>query len=235
MHQPKIIAHRGASGLAPENTMAAFQLAMDQHADGIELDVMLTKDGHLAVIHDDTVDRTTDGTGRVKDMTLAELQALNAGEGEKIPSLQDVLDEFGGRFLINIELKNYATPCDALPVAVANTLKGKTWLDSVIISSFNPFNLPRFRRRCPGVKLGLLTVPGKANLWVWRLFRYDALHPHYEDVDQDLVAAVSARQRQVNVWTVDDPDEIRRLAALGVDSLITNYPQAAREALESVG
>jgi glycerophosphoryl diester phosphodiesterase len=235
MRLPKIIAHRGASPLAPENTMAAFQLAMDQHADGIELDVMLTKDGHLAVIHDDTVDRTTDGTGRVKDMTLAELQALNAGEGEKIPSLQDVLDEFGGRLLINIELKNYASPCDPLPVAVANMLKGKTWLDLVIISSFNPFNMPRFHRRCPGVKLGLLTVPGKANLWVWRLFRYDALHPHYEDVDQDLVAAASARQRQVNVWTVDDPDEIRRLAALGVDSLITNYPQAAREALESVG
>jgi len=233
MHIPKIIAHRGASGHAPENTLAAFRLAIEHKADGIELDVMLTKDGYAVVIHDDTVDRTTDGSGRVKDFTLAELQALDAGNGEKIPTLQDVLAEFGGQCLLNIELKNYSSPFDMLPVVVAKMLYQAGLADSVIISTFNPFNLPRFRRRCPGVKLGLLTVAGKANLWIWRLFRYDALHPHYEDVDQALVAAVNGRQRQVNVWTVDDPDEIRRLAALGVDSIITNHPQAARVALES--
>jgi glycerophosphoryl diester phosphodiesterase len=233
MYKTMIIAHRGASGHAPENTMAAFHLAMDQQADGFELDVMLTKDGQVVVIHDDTVDRTTDGSGRVKDMTLAELQALDASNGEKIPTLQEVLDEFGGRCLINIELKNYSSPFDPLPVVVANRLKDADLDDSVIISTFNPFNLSRFRRRCPGIKLGLLTVSGKANLWLWRLFRYDALHPYYTDVDQALVTAVKAHQRQINVWTVDDPDEIRRLAALGVDSIITNLPQAARDALES--
>ena len=233
MNIPKIIAHRGASGHAPENTLAAFRLAMSHHADGIEFDVMLTKDGQVAVIHDDTVDRTTNGSGLVKDLTLRELKALDAGEGETIPTLQDVLDEFGGRCLLNIELKNYSSPFDALPVVVAKMLKAHDLGESVIISTFNPFNLPRFRRHCPGVKLGLLTVSGKANLWLWRLFRFDALHPHYEDVDQSLVSAVRARQQQVNVWTVDDPDEIRRLAALGVDSIITNHPQATRTALES--
>ena len=233
MHTPKIIAHRGASGHAPENTQAAFQLAIQQQADGIELDVMLTKDGQAVVIHDDSVDRTTNGSGRVKDLTLAELQALDAGNGEQIPILQDVLTEFGGQCLLNLELKNYATPFDRLPVVVAKMINDAGLADSVIISTFNPFNLPRFRRRCPGVKLGLLTVSGKASLWIWRLFRYDALHPHYEDVDQDLVSAAKAHQRQVNVWTVDDPDEIRRLAALAVDSIITNDPQAARAALES--
>ena len=233
MHIPKIIAHRGASGQAPENTLAAFQLALQQQADGIELDVMLTKDGQVVVIHDDTVDRTTDGSGRVKDLTLAELQALNAGNGEHIPTLQEVLAKLGGQCLLNIELKNYASPFDRLPVVVAQMVKDAALVDSVIISTFNPVNLPRFRWRCPGVKLGLLTVPGKASLWIWRLFRYDALHPHYEDVDQDLVSGVKAHSRQVNVWTVDDPDEICRLAALGVDSIITNYPQAARAALES--
>jgi len=234
MNTTKIIAHQGASVHAPENTMAAFQLAMDLQADGIELDVMLTKDGQVVVIHDDTVDRTTDGTGRVRDMTLAELQKLDAGNGEKIPTLQNVLDAFGGQYLINIELKNYSSPFDSLPVVVAEILNKTVNLgDAVMISTFNPFNLSRFRRRCPKVKMGLLTTPTKAKLWLWRLFKYDALHPYYEDVDQTLVAAVRERQQEINVWTVDDPEAIRRMAALGVDSVITNDPQAAREALES--
>ena len=233
MPKPLVIAHRGASGHAPENTLAAFKLAMEQQADGIELDVMLSKDGRVVVIHDDTVDRTTNGSGRVRDLTLDALQGLDAGGGERIPTLADVLDTFGGRFLINIELKNYSTPFDALPIIVAKMLDNYGFGDQVLISSFNPFNFRRFRRHCPGVKLGLLTIPNKANLWIWRLFKYDALHPHYEDVDRDLVSKAKARQQQVNVWTVDNPDEIRRLAALNVDSLITNYPQAAREALEA--
>jgi glycerophosphoryl diester phosphodiesterase len=233
MSKIKIIAHRGASGHAPENTMAAFQLAMQQGADGIELDVMLSKDGRLVVIHDDTVDRTTNGTGLVKDMTLAQLQALDAGNGAQIPTLEEVLHTFGGRFLINIELKNYATPFDALPRVVAELLNSNGFSRSVIVSTFNPFNLTRFRRLCPKVKVGLLTVPNIAGHWIWRLFKYDAFHPHYEDVDRDLVTTAKTRQEEVNVWTVDDPDEIRRLAGLNVDSLITNFPKEAREVLES--
>jgi glycerophosphoryl diester phosphodiesterase len=233
MHKPLIIAHRGASGHAPENTLAAFQLAMDHQADGIELDVMLSKDQQIVVIHDDTVDRTTNGSGRVKELPLEALQVLDAGGGEKIPTLEDVLGTFGGQCLINIELKNYASPFDALPILVAKMVNTFGLTDKVLISSFNPFNFRRFRRHCPGVKLGLLTLPNKANLWVWRWFNYDALHPYYQDVDRDLVSKAKASQQQVNVWTVDSPDEIRRLATLKVDSLITNYPKEAREALEA--
>jgi glycerophosphoryl diester phosphodiesterase len=233
MPNSKIIAHRGGSGYAPENTMATFQLAIEQGADGIELDVMLSKDGRLVVFHDDTVDRTTNGTGRVKDMTLAQLQSLDAGMGEKIPTLEEVLKTYGGQFLIIIDLRNYATPFDGLARGVAELLSSNGFSRSVIVSTFNPFNLMRLRRHCPGVKLGLLTLPNMANLWVWRLFNYDALHPHYKDVDRDLVSTARARHQQVNVWTVDDPDEIRRLAGLNVDSLITNFPKQAREALES--
>lgn len=230
--KPKIIAHRGASAHAPENTMAAFQLALDQGADGIELDVMLTKDNRIAVIHDDTVDRTTDGSGRVRDMTLAELQALDAGGGEKIPGLEQVLDRFGGRFLINIELKNYSSVLDALPIEVAKLVKSIGLVESLLISSFNPFNLARFRKRIPEVVLGLITQPNQAKHWIWRLFKYDALHPHFSDVDQVLVAALHAQNRQVNAWTADEADEIRRLAALKVDSIITNDPKHAQEVLE---
>ena len=230
---PKIIAHRGASAHAPENTIAAFQLALDQGADGIELDVMLSKDGHLVVIHDNTVDRTTDGKGAVRDMTLEELKSLDAGGGQRIPTLEEVLELFGGRFIINIELSNYVSIFNKLPIEAAKMVKNHQLGKSVIMSSFNPFNLPRFHAILPEVDLGLLTDPNKAKKWVWRLFNYDALHPHFSDVDQVLVAALHRRNRKVNVWTVDDPQEIRRLAALEVDSIITNDPVAAREVLEA--
>lgn len=229
---PKIFAHRGASAQAPENTMAAFQLALDQHADGIELDVMLSRDNRVVVIHDATVDRTTNGTGKVKDLTWAELQKLDAGNGQKIPTLEAVFEAFGNQLLINIELKNYASIFDSLPIAVAKLVKDFKLEKSVIISTFNPFNLPRFRRQGTESSLGLLTLPGKADHWLYRLFRYDALHPHFKDVTPTMVKKIHAKGKQVNVWTVDDPDEIRQLAFLQVDSIITNNPLTARRALE---
>lgn len=231
--QMKIIAHRGASALAPENTLAAFQLALDHGADGIELDVMLSGDGQLIVIHDDTVDRTTNGTGKVGEMSLPELKTLDAGGGEPLPTLQEVFERFGGKFLINVELKNYSSIFDRLPIAVAEHVKAFGLTDSVLISSFNPFNLPRFHRRVPEVKRGLLTLPGKAMTGFQRLCRFDALHPFYEDVDAALVQTEHAKGRQVNVWTVDNPTEIKRLAALGVDMIITNDPKQTREILEA--
>jgi len=156
---PKIIAHRGANAVAPENTMAAFQLAMDQCADGIELDVMLSGDGQVVVIHDDTVDRTTNGTGRVREMSLQQLQSLDAGEGEHIPALEEVLAQFGGKCLINIELKNFSSIFDALPHEVAELIIQYELVDSVIVSSFNPFNFRRIRRRLHLARNSLATGP----------------------------------------------------------------------------
>ena len=230
---PKIIAHRGASAHAPENTMAAFQLTLEMAADGIELDAMLAKDGEVVVIHDESVDRTTNGTGLIKELTLQELQKLDAGGGEKIPTLNEVLTHFAGRFLINIELNNYSSIFDSLPLKVAELVKAHDCAKSVLISSFNPFNLTRFHRRLPQVPVGLLTDKNKARHWLWRLFHFDALHPYFSDVDAMLVSALHARGRQVNVWTVDDPTEICRLAGLGVDGIITNDPQATRTILEA--
>ena len=119
--RPLIYAHRGASALAPENTLAAFLLAQRLGADGIELDVMLTADNQLIVIHDDTVDRTTNGHGKVAEMPLAALRDLDAGSyfgeayrGEKLPTLAEVYEALGGKLRINVELKNYAHPLDAL-------------------------------------------------------------------------------------------------------------------------
>lgn len=230
----KIIAHRGASAHAPENTIPAFQLALEHGADGIELDVMLSKDGQLIVIHDDTVDRTTNGTGKVADMVLSELKALDAGGGETLPTLQEVFERFGGKYLINVELKNYSSIFDQLPLAVADQVRAFGLADTVFISSFNPFNLPRFHKRVPETKIGMLTLPGKAKKGIHRLFRFDALHPYYEDVNASLVRSEHANGRQVNVWTVDDPVEIIRLDGLGVDMIITNDPRATRDVLEAL-
>ena len=230
---PKIIAHRGASAHAPENTLAAFQLALEQGADGIELDVMLSKDGHLVVIHDDTVDRTTNGSGKVRDLTLSELRQLDAGFGETLPTLAEVFERFGGKFLINIELKNYSAMLDRLPLTVAELVLERGLAGDILISSFNPFNLPRFHRRVPESPCGLLTLPGKATGLTSWLFRMDALHPYYEDVDVPLVEKEHQKGRQVNVWTVDEPSEIRRLAMLGVDMIITNDPLQTRKVMEA--
>jgi len=231
---PKVLAHRGASAHAPENTMAAFQLAFDQGADGIELDVMLTKEGRVVVIHDDTVDRTTNGAGKVSEMTLEQVQSLDAGDGQRIPTLAEVLERFGGRFLINVELKNYSSMLDALPLEVIKLVESFNLVESVLLSSFNPINLFRIRRHLPQVKLGLITQPKMAERWMWRFFPHNALHPHFSDVDQQLVASLHADHRKINVWTPDDPEEICRLATLGVDGIITNYPQRAQQVLESL-
>ncbi len=231
---PKIFAHRGANADAPENTMAAFQLALDLGADGIELDVMLSKDHELVVIHDDTVDRTTNGSGSVQDLTLAELKALDAGNGERIPTLDEVLTRFGGKFQINIELKNYSTLFDSLPVDVAQLVSKHHMEDSVLISSFNPFNFPRFHRLLPNVPIGMLTFPGKARFFAYRFFRYNALNPYFKDVDEDLVQRYHAKGMNVNVWTVDEAADIRHMIKLGVDIIITNNPKRAMTVLESL-
>jgi len=235
MMMPKIIAHRGACAHAPENTLSAFALALEHQADGFELDVMLTADGEMVVIHDDSVDRTTDGTGLVRQMTLAQLQGLDAGGGERIPTLTEVFNQFGGKCLINIELKNYASMFDALPIKVAELVRSQGLVESVLISSFNPFNLRRFKRVVPEAKFGLLTTQGKATLWLWSLFRYDCLHPYFTDVDADLVKKMHAQNKQVNVWTVDEKEDLLRLASLNVDSIITNDPLRTRQILEGAG
>ena len=167
------------------------------------------------------------------------LKSLDAGckldrrfTGEPLPLLDQVFEELGGQFLINVELKNYTTVFDDLPVRVAQTVKSFDLMDTVFFSSFNPFNLPRLRKRLPDAKLGLLTLPEQARSWVWKLVRYDALHPYFDDVDEELVAANHARMKKVHVWTVDEPEDILRMAKLGVDSIITNFPLIARQALE---
>lgn len=236
--RPLIFAHRGASALAPENTLAAFQKALDLGASAIELDVQLTRDGKLIVIHDGTVDRTTGSSGKVSQMTLQALQELDAGtvfsedfRGEKLPSLADVFDAFGKKLFINIELKNYERPTDALPFKAADLVREHGLQDWVMFSSFNPLSLIRTRRVLPTVPVGMLAEGGSAGGWargwIGRRVSPKLIHPCLQDATQEFIAHQHDLGRRVNVWTVNSEQDMERLASYGVDGIFTDDPAKA--------
>ncbi len=238
------IAHRGASAAAPPNTLAAFEKAVELGADGIEFDVHLSADGVPVIIHNFTVDDTTDGSGRVADMTLAQLKQLDAGSyfdpafaGERIPTLEEVLEAMGRRLLLNIELKTTGLRDNGLAQAVVAQIEQHGLGDSVLFSSFNPFSLRRVKRIAPHIPVGLLYAPDLPlplhRAWLAPMVPHEARHPKHTMVDAHYMAWAQRRGYRVNTWTVDDPDEMRRLIGLGVDGIITNVPDVLRSVLES--
>jgi len=238
LSQPVIFAHRGASAHAPENTLAAFELAFVQGADAIELDAKLSADGHVVVIHDLTVDRTTGAHGRVKDMKLAELQALDAGgffsanfSGEKIPLLDEVFESLGQKLFINVELTNYSTPRDHLVESVCMLVKRFNLQKRILFSSFFASNLSKARSYLPEVPCGLLAYGGLLGAWTrsfgFAFGNYAALHPYLTDVSQQQVARVHRLNRRLHVWTVNAEQDLRRLMEWQVDGVFTDDPALA--------
>jgi glycerophosphoryl diester phosphodiesterase len=235
---PAIIAHRGASQSAPENTVAAFAKAVEQAADAIELDAMLTRDQEVVVIHDSSVDRTTNGTGRVADLSLADIQQLDAGSffdsafsAERIPTLADILQTFAGTIPINIELKNYSSPWDDLPKVAARQIQICDCVDQIMFSSFNPIALLRARKQLPEVPIGLLAAKGTLNTLIMRLLQrvipHEAIHPHYRDVNQKIITRAHANNRRVNTYTVNNKDTMLQLFDWNIDSIFTDDPVLA--------
>jgi len=240
--QPVIFAHRGASAWAPENTLAAFRLAVEHGAPAIELDVKLTADRQVVVLHDQTVNRTTDGLGDLRKFTLAELRRLDAGSSysaqykdERIPTLAEVFEAVGEQIFINIELANYSSTMDHLADLVAGLVRKYTMQDRVMFSSFHPLNLVSVRRLFPKTPAGLLAFEGPsgrvARGLFGRLITPDIIHPYYQDVNEQFIARQKQFHRRVHVWTVDDPKEMLRLASLGVDGIFTNDPRLALQTL----
>jgi glycerophosphoryl diester phosphodiesterase len=238
---PYLFAHRGASARAPENTLAAFRLALEQGAPAIEFDVKLSLDGQVVVIHDSTVERTTDGKGLVGELPLAELKQFDAGSwfslqfaGERIPTLEEVFASLGGKIFMNIELTNYTTGFDNLVAAVTALVKQYHLEKHVMYSSFFPHNLIRAGQLTPGVPRGQLALPGPAGWWqrLWGgMLRIDAEHPFSGDVTAQSIEKAHARGRRVHVWTVNDPQDMRRLWRLGVDGIFTDDPLLAFDVL----
>jgi glycerophosphoryl diester phosphodiesterase len=244
--KPAIIAHRGASAYAPENTLASFELALRQGADAVELDAKLTQDGHIVVIHDQSVERTTMHSGWVRDLSLAQLRKMDAGShfdiafaGETIPTLDEVFKAVGKLTYTNVELTNLISPLDNLPQKTAALVKRHKIIQRVWFSSFNPVALLRIHRQLPDSPLGLLAWPGAAGWWarspLGRLVPYHSLHIASKDANPGLIKRMHRDQRKVFVYTVNFENDMLRLFEMGVDGIFTDDPLLARRVLNGVG
>ena len=240
--RPILFAHRGDLTHAPENTLPSFQQALQKGADGVELDAKLTSDGHVIVIHDSTVDRTTDGRGRVASLTLEAIRKLDAGRwfnekftGTKVPLLEEVFELVGKDKMINIELTNYSTLRDGLVVKVCELIKRHKNHEQIIFSSFFSSNLKIAAQILPEVPRGLLAMPGLVGLWArsfgFMFGDYQALHPHISNTSREQMQRAHRLKRRVHVWTANTPEEINQLKDWGVDGIITDDPQTAIRAL----
>lgn len=241
--RPLNFGHRGAPCAAPENTLAAFQRARELGADGVELDVMLSSDGSVVVRHDHNLERTTDGRGRVSDLTVDELVALDAGawfgsqyEGQRIPTLREVLRWSGGEMLLNIELKTRSLSQSTLEKKVVALIHEHGHQSRVVVSSFNPLALWRVRRLSPDLHTGLLHAPALPaylrRAWLRPLARPDALHPQFEMLNERYLSWARACGYRVNVWGAAQPEDLWRLIKLGADMIITDRPDVLAEQLQ---
>jgi len=220
-----LIGHRGACGYEPENTLRSFAQAIDMGCDGIELDVHVCKSGELVVLHDTTLERTTTGKGLVTEKTLEELKQYDAGKGEKIPTLAEVLDLLEDRLAINIELKGYGTLEPTVSLLEEYFKSGKLSPANVILTSFIHEYIKEARILLPIVKTGLLI---RSELLGFSALSEaadaDYLVTFYEYANENVISDAHSRGIKVMTYTVNDMEEIRRLKKLGIDGIITNYP-----------
>ncbi|OGP71828.1 MAG: hypothetical protein A2Z73_07300 [Deltaproteobacteria bacterium RBG_13_60_28] len=215
-----IIGHRGAAAEEPENTLRGFKRALDVGAAGVELDVHLTRDGWLAVIHDETLERTTNGRGRVRDFTLAELQKLDAGQREHIPALEEVVELVQGRGLLLVELKKP----DAAPVMLRLCRERRLFEDVLVISFWHPA-IKAIKEEEPRVQTGVLMVGCPADpVGLARAAQAGALVLNYQYVNRELVDAAHGQGLQVIAWNIDDPQILKRYLDLNLDAICTNRP-----------
>jgi glycerophosphoryl diester phosphodiesterase len=232
---PVVAAHRGASGRAPENTLAAFLAALEDGAEMVELDEHLTADSRLAVIHDETTERTTGDPGVVAEMTMAQLRGLDAARfmdrawaGQPVPELGEVLDAVRGRLLVNVEIKG---PPQTAPV-LARCLDQHEMRQHVIVSSFDLPSVAAATALRPPLLAGLLLDgPIDDPLVSAGAVGASLLHLKYPYITADLARRVQAAGLGLVAWTVDEPAEMLRLRSLGVDAIISDDPRLLRETL----
>ncbi|HSO56699.1 MAG TPA: glycerophosphodiester phosphodiesterase family protein [Paenisporosarcina sp.] len=231
------IAHRGAAGYAPENTIAAFDKAIEMKADYIEMDIQRTKDGELVIIHDTSVDRTTDGTGYIKDLTYNQLKDLDAGSwkgtefaGEKIPTFDEILDKYHGKIGILLELKAPEL-YPGIEESIAQELKDrnldKPQNEKMILQSFNFESMKKMNTLLPNVPIGVLTW-SKAHTTPQALEEFSAyadyFNPSYGLINEELVNLVHSLGMKIQPWTVRSQESADFLLEMNVDGIITDYP-----------
>ena len=236
MSKVMIQAHRGSSAYAPENTLPSFQLAVDMGADGIECDIHLSRDGHFIVCHDETVDRTSDGKGRISDMTLEQIKALDFGikfdekfAGTPAPTLEEMLEVVKVMRVINIEIKRFEHEMglDASLDLFYGILSAYGILSKTIVSSFDKLALKRLKQLHPDVYTCLLYDKMETPAAVAQALGCDAIHPYFGFLKKRTVTSAHDRGMKVNCWTADDPADIGHMIDIGCDGIISNRPDVA--------
>ena len=240
MIPPLRIAHRGASGrgLAPENTLAAFEKALDIGIDMLEIDVRVTGDGQLIVLHDPSLDRTTDREGIVREMVLEEIRQADAGDGEHVPVLREVFDLARHRAPILLEIKS-----DFIAELVVQAIAEAEFSEQVVVQSFNPQTVERVKRLAPHLPASLLigelpTTPSRfrARRLVSQVLEIGAntLSIWHATLTPPLIEEMRKRGIAVWAWTVDEEITMRDLAMMGVQGLVTNHPEVLNNVLEDL-
>ncbi|MFS4418623.1 glycerophosphodiester phosphodiesterase [Maribacter sp. 2307ULW6-5] len=222
---PLVIGHRGAMGHETENSLASVQKALDLGVDMMEIDVFKIKSNEIVVFHDQTVDRLTNGPGNIEEYTISDLQRLILDGGHKIPMLQDVLKLIDNQVALNIELKG-ANTADRVNHIIKYYAESRGWdFENFIISSFRWDELEEMRRLNPKVRLAvlaeddpLLALPTAIKL------NAEAINPHHAQLNADNVAQIKEAGFKIYTWTVNEPKDIQRMKDLGVDGIITDYP-----------
>jgi len=237
MNQPVIYAHRGASAYAPENTMAAFVKAVELGSGGIELDVHMTKDGHIVVVHDEAIDRTSDGSGKIKDLNFSELLRFDFGRwfsdefvGERVPSLEQVLELLSGwNGFLNIEIKSNDNDIESSVISLINMYRMR---DKVIVSSFNHYVIVNIKKLDEGIKTGALIMEMLYKPWEYaKRIGANAIHPYYRAINKEYIEECLENDLEVNVFTVDRPEDVKLFAKTNVSGIITNVPDVALKSL----
>jgi len=235
--KPLVIAHRGASAECPENTLPAYALAVEQRADMIEIDLHRTRDGAVVIVHDEDLGGLG-GEGVIEDTLLADVRALDAGAGEPVPTLDEVLDRFGDRIPFNLELKRgVRAPYDGLEAVALDAVRGRGLLAGTLFSSFFDPVLERLRALEPAARIAFRLSPRDAvrPFERARAVGAEALNPWDGMVTRELVDAAHAEGLAVYPFTVDDPERMRRLLGWGADGLFTNCPARMRRLVDSRG
>ena len=236
MKRPLLLAHRGFSGAYPENSPLAFRMAAEKtNVDGIESDVHISKDGKLVIFHDASVERTSNGTGFIRDLTYAELLELDIGAwkspefaGQRIWTLGQLLDFCREtRLLLNLELKNYEVFYDGLEQRVIDEICARGMQEQVFVSSFNHISMQRFKELCPEIETGLLYDKPLLDMEYYLLrSNADNVHPRYTllQYQPELMELFLGWGIKFNTWTVNDEENMRDMIARGVDCIISNHP-----------
>lgn len=229
-----IYAHRGASGSAPENTMGAFREALKMGSHGIECDVQMTKDGKLIVCHDELLDRTTDGKGFIKDKTLEQIMALDAGSwfgeeyaGQRIPLLDELLEfiKHSGMYL-NLELKTGVVQYNGIEEKVVDMVKSYGLLDKTIFSSFNHYSIYEIKNKYPEAFTGALYMEGLYQPWKYlESMKCDCAHIFYMAAHPIITEGLLQNGYTINAFTVDDLNTAAMLVKAGIEGIITNHPE----------